>query len=88
MQDIDLVLGIDIGGTKTSFGFVDRQGLFLATTAMLTQADESAETFMSRLYPRIEEAKVTLPVVAVCAESASAPPMPITIGEPSKKPST
>ena len=61
MQGRDLVLGIDIGGTKTSFGFVDREGSIFNVTAMPTQADESAQTFVSRLHQRIEEIRVSLP---------------------------
>ncbi len=61
MQDRDLVLGIDIGGTKTSFGFVDREGTILNATSMPTQADEAAQTFVSRLHQRIEEIRVSLP---------------------------
>jgi glucokinase len=55
------VLGIDIGGTKTSVGFVDREGSIFNVTAMPTQADESAQTFVSRLHQRIEEIRVSLP---------------------------
>ncbi len=61
MRKKDLVLGIDIGGTKTSFGFVDSEGRLVNATSMPTNADESAETFMSRLYQRIEEVRVALP---------------------------
>ncbi len=61
MQDRDLVLGIDIGGTTTSFGFVDREGTIVNATSMPTQADESAQIFVSRLHQRIEEMRVGLP---------------------------
>lgn len=61
MGDRDLVLGIDIGGTKTAFGFVDCEGDIFNVTSMPTQADESAQTFVSRLYQRIEENRVSLP---------------------------
>lgn len=61
MQGKDLVLGIDIGGTKTAFGFVDREGTIFNATSMPTQANESADTFVSRLYLRIEEAQIALP---------------------------
>jgi predicted NBD/HSP70 family sugar kinase len=55
MHDRDLVLGIDIGGTKTSFGFVDREGTIYNATSMPTQADEAAQTFVSRLHQRIQD---------------------------------
>lgn len=61
MPDKDMVLGIDIGGTKTSFGFVDCEGTLIGATSMPTEAHDSAETFVSRLHNRIEEVKTGLP---------------------------
>jgi len=61
MREKDLVLGIDVGGTKTSFGFVDREGAIFNATPIPTQADESAQAFVSRLHRRIEEIRVSLP---------------------------
>lgn len=61
MQESDLVLGIDIGGTKTSFGFVDREGTLIDATSLPTRAHDSAQTFMSRLSHRIEEIRAGLP---------------------------
>jgi glucokinase len=61
MRARDLVLGIDIGGTKTAFGFVDREGMLFNAASMPTEAHESAEAFMLRLYHRIEEASAGLP---------------------------
>ncbi|PKN84012.1 MAG: hypothetical protein CVU51_11285 [Deltaproteobacteria bacterium HGW-Deltaproteobacteria-1] len=60
MQDRYLVLGIDIGGTETFFGFVDREGTIFNATSMPTQADEAAQTFVSRLHQQIEEIRVSL----------------------------
>ncbi|MFA5323000.1 MAG: ROK family protein [Smithella sp.] len=62
MSNINLVLGIDIGGTKTSFGFVNRGGDIISATSMETRADDSAENFVFRLCQRIEEARNTLPL--------------------------
>jgi predicted NBD/HSP70 family sugar kinase len=61
MQDRNLVVGIDIGEMKTPFGFVDREGTIYNATSMPTQADEAAQTFVSRLHRRIEEIRVSLP---------------------------
>lgn len=61
MQDRNLVLGIDIGGTKTSFGFVDREGTLINSSSIPTEAHDSAETLASRLYQRIEEVRGGLP---------------------------
>lgn len=60
MTDRNLVLGIDIGGTKTSFGFVDREGTLIGATSMPTEAHDSAETFATRLHHRIEEIREDL----------------------------
>jgi glucokinase len=61
MTDKDLVLGIDIGGTKTAFGFVDIKGKLICATTMPTQSHDSAKTFVSRLHQRIEKIKADLP---------------------------
>lgn len=60
MRDRDLVLGIDVGGTKTAFGFVNSQGKIVTAASLPTNADESADIFMSRLHHRIEEIKMGL----------------------------
>ncbi len=40
-----VVLGVDIGGTNTKFGFVDREGKCLASSSMPTDADQPAGQF-------------------------------------------
>lgn len=57
----DYVVGIDIGGTTTSFGCVDRQGSLLASGEILTLAQQSAELFVPRLWAAIETLCATLP---------------------------
>lgn len=57
----DLVVGIDIGGTTTSFGFVDRGGALTFPTSMPTAAHDPAEALVSRLHRRIEEVRAGLP---------------------------
>ena len=57
----EVVLGIDIGGTTTSLGFVDREGNLLAATSMPTEAHDPAEFLVARLQGRIEEARAGLP---------------------------
>ncbi len=61
MQDRELVLGIDIGGTKTSCGFVDRAGSIFNATSMPTQAKESIDNYIYRLNQQIEEIRSGLP---------------------------
>lgn len=60
MQDKDLVLGIDIGGTNTSLGFVDRSGAMFQIASLPTRAHESAEIFMTRLHRQIEALRLDL----------------------------
>lgn len=48
-----LAVGIDIGGTNTVFGFVDREGKILAEDKMPTCNYEKAEGFVADLYGRI-----------------------------------
>lgn len=61
MPDKDLVLCIDIGGTKTAFGFVDIKGKLICATTIPTQSRDSAKTLVSRLHQRIEELREDLP---------------------------
>ena len=56
----EMVLGIDIGGTTTAFGFVDRQGALLAEATIPTEAHESAQNLVFRLHEKIEELRASL----------------------------
>ena len=56
MKTKDLVLGIDIGGSTTTFGFVDREGSLMLYDAMPTNASDTANAFVARLFGRIESA--------------------------------
>jgi glucokinase len=51
----EVVLGIDIGGTNTKMGFVDRKGQLVANAIMLTEAYQPSEIFFSRLHHQAEE---------------------------------
>ena len=44
-----VVLGIDIGGTNTKFGYVDRTGKCLVSSSMPTNAHQPADLFFGRL---------------------------------------
>jgi predicted NBD/HSP70 family sugar kinase len=57
MQTNNCVIGIDIGGTNTSFGFVDRKGGLIYETTLSTQADQPAHVLVSRLCDSIEKLK-------------------------------
>ncbi len=50
----EVMLGIDVGGTNTAFGFVDINGRCLAESSILTNAHNSAADLFSRLYPEAE----------------------------------
>ena len=50
---IDVTLGIDIGGTNTVFGFVDRQGNCVAESSISTNPYEAAENLFARLHLEI-----------------------------------
>ena len=63
MQSDDCVIGIDIGGTTTSLGFVDRHGKLLCETTMATEADQPAHALVSRLCDAIETLRTPLPPV-------------------------
>src|SRR5512139_2602758 len=45
-----VVLGVDIGGTNTKFGYVDRAGTCLAGSSIPTDAHQPAEVFFGRLH--------------------------------------
>lgn len=55
MAVIDVTLGIDIGGTNTAFGFVDRDGKCIVESSLPTNAHEPAEKLVARLHERIKE---------------------------------
>lgn len=50
----ELVLGIDIGGTTTEFGLVDRQGTIHAGGVIQTEPGQSAESLVNRLSSEID----------------------------------
>ena len=48
-----VVVGVDIGGTNTVFGFVDRDGHILASDKIKTSNYEEPEVFVAALYEKI-----------------------------------
>jgi glucokinase len=55
MNKLNVVLGIDIGGTFTKFGFVDKAGTFISEDSIPTNASEPAELFFPRLFSKVDE---------------------------------
>lgn len=53
MEGKKVVVGIDIGGTNTVFGFVDREGNILAEDKISTARHSEAKNFVSALYETI-----------------------------------
>lgn len=51
----DLVLGIDLGGTNTTFGVVDHEGHILCRGNIPTSGDESFENFVVNLRKEVEQ---------------------------------
>ncbi len=54
MNQKEVVLGVDIGGTNTAFGYVDREGNLLAEDVMATEAQRPSEEFFERLHHQAE----------------------------------
>ncbi|MGA3287833.1 MAG: ROK family protein [Bacteroidota bacterium] len=54
MNQKEVVLGVDIGGTNTKFGYVDKSGNLLAEGEMPTEAHRPAEEFFERLHNQAE----------------------------------
>lgn len=58
---MNVTLGIDIGGTTTTMGFVDDKGNILAEHTLPTLAHEHITQYLPRLYSGIEHLQKTLP---------------------------
>jgi glucokinase len=54
MNQKEVVLGVDIGGTNTAFGYVDREGNLVAEAVMPTEAHRPSEEFFERLHNQAE----------------------------------
>jgi glucokinase len=57
MEKKQVVVGIDIGGTNTIFGFVDREGNILSEDRIKTGHYPDVEDFVAALFEKIAEAK-------------------------------
>ncbi len=60
MGKTEVTLGIDIGGTTTCFGFVDREGTIHAESTIDTQGREEFEHFLPRIVDGIETLRTSL----------------------------
>lgn len=64
MHTDNYVIGIDIGGTTTSIGFVDRSGALICEATLATLPDQPADALLLRLYEATERMRATLPAQA------------------------
>lgn len=53
MSRTKVVIGIDIGGTKTEYGFVDKKGKCYFVSSIPTKAEQSSEQLFVRLFEAI-----------------------------------
>ncbi len=53
MEKVKAVVGIDIGGTNTTFGFVDRSGKIMAEDHIITTHYDEPEVFVAALYEKL-----------------------------------
>lgn len=61
MHTNNCVIGIDIGGTTTSFGLVDRNGTLMCEATLATEAHQPAHVLVSRICEHIDALCTTLP---------------------------
>lgn len=61
MKIIELALGIDIGGTNTKFGLVDKKGKVFLRDGLSTEADKPAEHLFQRLFAKLNNAVENMP---------------------------
>ncbi len=60
MSKLSVTLGIDIGGTNTVFGFVDKEGKCVAESSIPTNAFEPAEKLFERMFPQVDAVYQTI----------------------------
>ncbi len=68
-----LVLGIDVGGTNTKFGFVNKEGDVIAEGNCKTKGYPIFKEYLAHLVSHINEVKSTLPAHAVLGVGVGAP---------------
>lgn len=61
MSTTDVTVGVDIGGTNTVFGFVERNGTCLAESSIETRAQDPPEQLIERLHEAITKAHAGIP---------------------------
>ncbi len=59
---MEVAIGIDIGGTNTVFGFIDKNGNCLVKNSISTRTHKDVKDFLKDLYTAIEETKASIDV--------------------------
>lgn len=68
-----VTLGIDVGGTNTKIGFVDKHGRCLVSTHISTGADEPFSNFLSNVFSTVEKLKEEAGEIEMVAVGIGAP---------------
>ncbi|NME71885.1 ROK family protein [Flammeovirga aprica] len=68
-----VTLGIDVGGTNTKIGFVDKHGRCLASKSIPTGADEPFSNFLSNVFTTVDQLKEEAGEVDMVAVGIGAP---------------
>ena len=55
MSKIQVVIGVDVGGTNTAFGFVDETGRIIFESSIPTRAEQNADQLFSRLFAEVNK---------------------------------
>ena len=53
-SNTDIALGVDIGGTNTAFGFVDKEGNLISSSTIPTIPTDPVDKFFKRLFSECE----------------------------------
>ncbi len=69
----EVVVGVDIGGTFTKFGFVDQEGKCLLEDSICTTNSQKVEDFLAELHLAIENHLEKLPDVKIIGIGIGAP---------------
>jgi glucokinase len=73
MHSDKTVIGIDIGGTNTTLGFVDLSGSLMCEVTLDTQPEQPAHILVERLSDQINQLKSQMPLAIVSAIGIGAP---------------
>jgi glucokinase len=73
MDRIEVALGVDIGGTNTAFGFVDKKGVCYAEASLPTNTSQPAELYFKQLWEAAQELLKGFPQLGIIGIGVGAP---------------